>query len=253
MDAIRTSHTIGQSLRNASIAAGLLTDRYCYAEMLGQFYVATVALEERMDELLSEERKENDKDIDDAAPLLVEKVNALGYSFRSGYESDLQSLLGTNWKETIESWTSDPARTYVRKLKSATDAQCAAAAFILHGPLVIGGGAALKPRVEKSFGKDVTNVFRPVVGGGRAGRRKEFVDCYDGLLEGRRDDDDERKVLFVEIVRNVGEFMDLNNEMMMAVRQSPWWHKYVKVSVVVVVSYLLQRQFAKQSVKVQAK
>ena len=187
-----------------------------------------------------------------AQPLLVDKVKTLGYSFQSGYEYDLQTLLGSNWKETIQSWTSSPAQSYVLKLKSATDAECAAAAFILHGPLIIGGGAALKPRVEKAFGKNVTHVFQSVVGaspGGRSGRPREFIDCYDRLLEGF--DDNENESLFDEIVHAVSDFMDLNNEMMMAVRQSPWWHKYVKVSVVVVISYLLQRHFStKESIQI---
>ena len=109
----------------------------------------------------------------------------------------------------------------------------------------------MKPRVEKAFGKNVTHVFQSVVGagrGGRSGRRREFIDCYDRLLEGF--DDNENESLFDEIVHAVSDFMDLNNEMMMAVRQSPWWHKYVKVSVVVVISYLLQRHcLTKQSVQ----
>ena len=58
MDAIRKSHTLGQSLRNASIAAGLLTDKNCYAEMLGQFYVVTAALEQRIDELVELEQQQ---------------------------------------------------------------------------------------------------------------------------------------------------------------------------------------------------
>ena len=56
------------------------------AELLGQFYVATAALEKRMDELI--------KNSDDKKPLLVDKVKKLVYSFTSGYENDLQALLG---------------------------------------------------------------------------------------------------------------------------------------------------------------
>jgi hypothetical protein len=234
MDAIRKSHTLGQSLRNAAIATGLLTDRYCYAEMLGQFYVVTDALEQRMEQLIANNEKKTE---------LVKKVESMGYSFRSGYERDLQSLLGSKWKETITSWTTEPAHKYIERVSSCNDAQCVAALFILHGPLIIGGGAALKPRVEKAFGEDATNVFESVVGaskGGRSGRRREFIECYDQLLAGI-DRVDEREQLFHEIVDAVREFMDLNNEMMIAVRQTPWWHKYIKMTLIVIVSYLLQR------------
>ena len=51
MDEIRTSHTLGQTLRNAALAAGLLSDEKCYAELLGQFYLATNVLELRLQEL----------------------------------------------------------------------------------------------------------------------------------------------------------------------------------------------------------
>ena len=234
MDAIRKSHTLGQSLRNVAIATGLLTDRDCYAEMLGQFYVVTVSLEKRMDELVSNEGN---------PASLVKKIQKLGYSFQAGYESDLQELLGPDWKETVSTWTSEPAKRYIRRIHAADDAECAAAAFILHGPLIIGGGAALKPRVEKAFGKDATNVFKSVIGssrGGRSGRRREFIECYDQLL-GSDDQVSIRCALFSKIVSSVSEFMDLNNEMMLAVQQSPWWQKYVKVALVVIASYLVQR------------
>ena len=105
---------------------------------------------------------------------------------------------------------------------------------------------------QKGFEKDATHLFQPVVGAlrqGRSGRRREFIDCYYRLLEGCSDDN-ENESLFDEIVHAVSDFMDLNNEIMMAVRQSPWWHKYVKVSVVVAISYLLQRHcLTKQSVQ----
>ena len=73
---------------------------------------------------------------------------------------------------------------------------------------------------QKGFEKDATHLFQPVVGAlrqGRLGRRREFIDCYDKLLEGC---DNKNKSLFGEIVHAIGDFMDLNNEMMMAVRQS---------------------------------
>ena len=48
MDAMKGGHSTGQALRHASLAAGLLTDARCYAELLGQFYLATAALEQRL-------------------------------------------------------------------------------------------------------------------------------------------------------------------------------------------------------------
>mmetsp|Transcript_21532 Transcript_21532/g.46787 ORF Transcript_21532/g.46787 Transcript_21532/m.46787 type:complete len:311 (-) Transcript_21532:54-986(-) len=262
MDQIRTSHTIGQSLRSAALAAGLLTDAKCYAELLGQFYMVTAALESRMEELLHNSGS-SDCNLDSQA--LVAKVKSLGYSFKVDYERDLHSLLGPKWNSTIQSWTTEPAKRYIRRLESATHVECAAAAFILHGPLVIGGGAMLKPRVEKAFGEDATHVFESVIGakrGGRSGRRREFIELYDTLLddaeeaaaesrvensESRQNGDEvdpSRDVRFKAIVEACGEFMQLNNEIMLAVRQAPWWRKYVAASAMAAVSALIWRLLA---------
>lgn len=195
--------------------------------MLGQFYLATSALETRVDELLSGATS-------DDAELLVAKISELGYSFSKGYALDLQALLGSDWEGTVRSWATEPTKEYVRRLGRANDDECAAAAFILHGPLIIGGGAALKPRVEKSFGPDATNVFEQVIGmarGGRSARRKEFIELYDTLLL-----DTDTNERFQKIVEASGQFMDLNNQMMLAVRQRPWWTKYVAAAAVAVVS-----------------
>lgn len=263
MDTIRTSHTIGQSLRSAALAAGLLTDAKCYAELLGQFYVVTAALESRMEELLDEDGPRGHDRL-----TLLAKVKSLGYSFKLDYERDLHSLLGPKWNTTIQSWTTEPAKRYIQRLESATHAECVAAAFILHGPLVIGGGAMLKPRVEKAFGEDATHVFESVIGakrGGRSGRRREFIELYDTLLDDADETATESRVensesryngnavdssqdaRFKAIVEACGEFMQLNNEMMLAVRQAPWWRKYVAASAMAAVSALIWRVAASNS------
>jgi hypothetical protein len=260
MDQIRSSHTIGQTLRSAALAAGLLTDAKCYAELLGQFYVATAALERRMEELLLTDgdiSHDNDNPSSSSSLLLVAKVKTLGYSFKLGYERDLYSLLGPDWKRTIHSWTTEPANRYIQRLETANDAECAAAAFILHGPLIIGGGAMLKPRVERAFGQDATHVFASVIGvarGGRSARRLEFIKLYDALMdkevpneesnESSCDNNNFPDARFTVIVQACGEFMQLNNEMMSAVRQAPWWRKYVLASVTAAASALIWRVFA---------
>jgi len=117
----------------------------------------------------------------------------------------------------------------VKRLVVADEKELMAAAFILWGPLVIGGGAIIKPRVKKSFGVGATNVFDDVVGaagGGRSGRRRKFIETYDGLL-GDDEGNETRSQYFAEIVEASGSFMALNNDMMTAVRQRPWWSNYV--------------------------
>lgn len=259
MDTIRSSHTLGQTLRTAALTAGLLTDAKCYAELLGQFYLVTDALEERMCELMraAENEKISLSATPKSKPLLVAKVKALGYSFSDAYACDFRVLLGPCWLDILKTyWTTEPTERYIKRLQYATDAECVAAAFILYGPLIIGGGAMLKPRVERAFGAEVTHIFKDVSGsarGGRAARRREFINFYDTLL----DNDDECKSsnvtsstddngnsadnddTFTTIVEACGEFMDLNNQMMMAVKQSPWWKKYVTTSILVVLWVLI--------------
>ena len=237
MDEIRSSHTTGQALRTAALVSGLLTDSKCYAEMLGQFYLVTASLEKRMDELIASCGGDDDK----KSLLLVSKVKNLGYSFTTAYEKDLEALLGKKeWRNTINAWSTEPTKQYIKALESANDIDCLAAAFILHGPLVIGGGAMLKPRVQKAFGENATNVFEDVTGtakGGRSKRRREFIELYDTVLES----DESYDAIFAAVVEKCGEYMRLNNEMMLAVRQRPWWKKYVTASVVAIVSAVIWR------------
>ena len=219
MDVIRHSHSVGQSLRTAALAAGLMTDKNCYAELLDQFYLTTAALEVRL-----HERKDHSS--------AIAAIIKLGYAFTKGYEQDLLSLLGADNLSDVPSLAreiaTEPARDYVRRISSCTDIELVAAAFILWGPLVIGGGAALKPRVRKSFGEEATHVFADVVGVGRGDRRKEFIHCMDEIGEGMGEEDKN------QVVAAAGEFMQLNNDMMLAVKRSPWWSKYVWGGVAVV-------------------
>ena len=145
----------------------------------------------------------------------------------------MEYLLGTEWRNTARSWTTNVAAKYANRVRDATETELVAAAFVLHGPLVIGGGASLRPAVSRAFGEGATNLLAGVCGidgygRGRSRRRREFVDYYDTLL----DDDDDDGVdgvngrRFDDIVRTCSEYMDMNNEMMMAVRRSPWWMKY---------------------------
>lgn len=246
IDTIRIPHTLGQTLRSAALVAGLMTDRLCYAELLGQFYIVTVALETHMEELLFGTGHYEDC----TSKLLVAKYKAsLGYSFSKDYEADLLFLLGPEWRSTIDSWTTPPAKKYIERLQTATDEECMAAAFILHGPLIIGGGAALRPKVLRAFGEGATNVFTSVCGVDvkrrtRASRRKEFIDFYDTLLTTSASKGDVRSwpspdppVGYKTIVKSCSEFMDLNNEMMMAVRKNPWWKKYATACAVATVSF----------------
>lgn len=138
MDEIKHSHTIGQKLRTALVAAGALSDVQNYAEILSLFYAATKAMETRMDEI-SEGDSRSINNATENQFVLLNDVRSLGYRFCKGYELDLEFLLGQNWKFKVDELTTEPAKKYVERLKMGNEIELVAAAFILWGPLVIGG------------------------------------------------------------------------------------------------------------------
>lgn len=206
MDAIEQKHTIGQKLRGVALGAGLMTDSRCYAELLAQFYLCTREMERRV-------RSDECGD-------MVCQVAALGYHFTPDYEADLEWLVGEEWKERVEYMANSPTLRYMERLKTASEAELVAAAFILWGPMVIGGGAAIKPRVKKAYGMEATNVFEQVTGPRREQRKRDFIAVYDGLC------DIDNDALRDEIACVAGELMQCNNDLMLACQQSPWWAKY---------------------------
>lgn len=91
--------------------------RYCYAELLGAFYVCTKALEREL-----AQRDSN----------LAQRVNKeINLAFTAGYEADLQHLLGDDWASQVDAMTSDVARRYISRIEGATEAELTAAVFIL--------------------------------------------------------------------------------------------------------------------------
>lgn len=228
MDAIKTGHRVGQTLRTAMLTAGLLTDRRCYAELLAQFYVCTVALEDRLAGL---------KGTGSAAKLAA---SIPGVGFKAGYEADLRHLLGDraigteleeNWRTKVASLTTGTAARYISRIEIADDEELIAAVFILWGPLMIGGGAAIRPRVQKAFGEGATNVFDSVIGPGRSELRRAFINAFDSVLDvgnaSATGFDSVYTARYTRILAATAEFMTLNNELMLSVKQSPWWSRYI--------------------------
>lgn len=214
MDEIRGGHSVGQALRGAMFVAGLLTDRGCYAEVLAQFYLATRALEKRVEAA--------------SGKGMAAQLETLGLRFAADYEADLALLLGPGeqWHERCAAMASAPAREYERRIAEGDDMTMAAAAFILWGPLAIGGGPGLKARISKAFGEEYTNVFRQVTGPGRSKMRDQFIGTFDDLIGDAGPADERRQ----KLVKETGEFMNLNNELMRSVKVRPWWMKHVYVA-----------------------
>ena len=212
---IRTAHSFGQTLRTVFVLSGLFSDKLLYSELLTQFYVVTEVLEE----LLLKHEPE----------ILASLPKQYKGGFSKLYEADLEYLLKdtTNPSLRVDSLISSSARKYIDILRNDISQEdglyrkeaLIAGVFILWGPLIIGGGAAMYPRVKSSYGQGATNVFTHVIGSGRSKRVQEFIDLYDAL--------EKNSSLNVnKIVELCGKYMRCNNDMMVAVRRYPKWVVY---------------------------
>ena len=75
---------------------------------MSQFYVTTNLLEERLNG-----RKENSA--------VIAQIAELGYQFKKGYEQDLKSLVGDDWKTIVSNeFMTAPALQYIEKLQKMT-------------------------------------------------------------------------------------------------------------------------------------
>lgn len=221
MDKIRKKHHVGQLLRQAFVVMGVFTDKTCYVELLVQFYVVTKALERFVD------KKE-----------LPKAMRAISYQFTELYEADLKFLLSigdeTELERRVNELTSDAAREYISLLQeecihSNKKAAIAAGIIILWGPLIIGGGAALYPRVKNAYGIEATHVMEPILGPGREKRRNDFIGTIDELGS-------DESVNFDKVVEYTGLFMELNNKMMVAVKRRPAWVNYIYFAISAIVA-----------------
>jgi len=229
MEGIRSAHKSANLLRSALVLSGLFTDKKVYREVLALFYVATNTVEKKIISLKEDE--------------ICDKLLSLGYRFGPQYEKDLQTLYDDSgdWKLAVEQVvanSSDGAKSYIKTIENmTTGAELAGAAFCLWGALIIGGGAAAKPRVESLCGKDACHLFESVTGPGRGKRKAKFIEVWDSLAV-RIDDRVDRKnkyessLAFEKIIALSKECMQGNNELIISVKRNPWWLKYFVSSIV---------------------
>ncbi len=229
MKAIRSSHQSANRLRAALVVAGLFTDKTVYREVIALFYVATNVMEQKMMTLKEEKGDE-----------ICDKLLSLGYRFGPQYEKDLEFLYSDSldWKASIEkvlAGSTEGARSYIQKIETMTTGdELAGAAFCLWGALIIGGGAAAKPRVESLCGKDACRLFESVTGPGRGERKAAFIKTWDSLAiatdktKGDETKDDGNDPLSFDTIVSVSkECMAGNNELIISVKRNPWWLKYI--------------------------
>lgn len=224
--AITRGHSIGQKLRGAMFVAGLMQNRTCYTETVVQFYTVTAAFERQLERAPT----------GDGATRVRNQLQRLKMQFSGGYEEDLAELLGSDWRTTVSKMQSAAAREYVKMIEahSVTDdgAVLAAAAFILWGPLVIGGGKSLERKIAKAYGKGVTHVFEPI-----CKLSREEHDALKDIFASVMDELPGEGIQQEDMVEHAAKFMHMNNALMRSVNLKPWLFSsviYVAIALVLV-------------------
>ena len=80
---------------------------------------------------------------------MVARVRELGLEVTPGYASDLEQLYGPEWREKAARARTASTLAYQETLAAATPVELVAAAFILYGALVVGGGKQTQVKVRK--------------------------------------------------------------------------------------------------------
>ena len=211
MSAIRSAHFRSGRIRAVLVVAGLLIDKNIYRDVISIFYILTRELEAKAKKMDGQ---------------TCRRILALGYRFADGYEMDLAALYGTkDWKERALDvlQCNQAACGYFTEISAMTqEAELAGALFVLWGGLIVGGGAIAMPQIKARFGGDaVVNLFRDVTGPGREVRKRDFVECWDGLATRTKD-----AALFDQIVKHSKECMQRNNDVLSSIQRKPWWLFY---------------------------
>ena len=196
MRAIRTGHSIGNTIRMLKLPL-VFTEQELYFGAIAQFYLLTEALEEAL------ERSKGTSD-------MVARVAALGLRCAPGYESDLEELGGAEWRERARRSQTAATSSYCKILQEASDpVELTAAAFILYGALVVGGGKSTQAKVRKIFPNCAHKLFD--VSEDMKTLRADFKRTFTNI--GKEFPGD-----FERLEGQAARFMALNNTVVLSIR-----------------------------------
>mmetsp|Transcript_5416 Transcript_5416/g.10647 ORF Transcript_5416/g.10647 Transcript_5416/m.10647 type:complete len:252 (-) Transcript_5416:108-863(-) len=194
MKAIQTGHTFGNRVRMLKLPLIFLEERL-YAGAIAQFYFLSAALEAQLDR--------------HSKHPLAAKVLGLGLRVTPGYEADLRELYGQNWQELALRARSAATSAYVGIIEKADVVSLVAAAFILYGALVVGGGKATQAKVRKVIPRCEHSLFD--VAEDMQNARQHFKNTFTAIGK-------EWPEHFATLEAEAARFMELNNCVVMSVR-----------------------------------
>jgi len=193
MSAIASGHSWGNRLRMLKLPL-IFASSSLYAGAIAQFYFLTEALEKALG------RQQHP---------VVERVLGLGIVATPGYASDLRELYGTDWCARAEAEKTHATMAYIKTLEAAGPVELVAAAFILYGALIVGGGKMTQAKVRKVL----------------PGSKHRLFDIKDDIKLARQ----EFKATFTAIgkdfpehcetlTREAARYMALNNTVVLSIR-----------------------------------
>lgn len=212
MASIRTSHSIGNTIRMVKLPL-IFTDPRLYGGAIANFYWLTKTLETCLDQASTS----------DPDGLVAELCKALPLHAAPGYEADLAQLFGEDWQEQAARARTPATDAYCTTLKEAGPVELVAAAFILYGALVIGGGKSTQRKVRKIFPSCEHKLFD--IAENMVDARRQFKAAFNGIADAHPEHAE-------ALVQGAAHFMALNNTVVISIRCLPsWWWPAAAVSV----------------------
>ena len=139
-----------------------------------------------------------------------------------GYESDLSQLFGADeWRAAAALAKTAATDAYLDRLRSAGPVELVAAAFILYGALVIGGGKSTQKRVKRVIPR-CDHVLFDVSDDMRVARRK-FKNCFTQIAKDHAGVEAVAPEHADELVEYAATYMDGNNAVVLSIRCIPTW------------------------------
>ena len=140
---------------------------------------------------------------------MIARVRSLGLSVTAGYASDLKELLGDDWQSRAAKEETAATAAYIKTLKEASPVSLTAAAFILYGALVVGGGKMTQQKVRRVFPSCTHALFdvAPDMKVARANFKATFTAIGKDFPEE-----------YETLEREAQRFMALNNTVVLSIR-----------------------------------
>jgi hypothetical protein len=207
MKAIRAGHSFGNYVRMLKLPLVFL-EPHLYAGAITQFYWLSSTLEAQL-------AKHHDHP-------MIQRIAALKLCVTPGYESDLKQLFGEEWHAIAAREKTAATVAYMETLERADAVALTAAAFILYGALVVGGGKMTQRKVRKVIPTCEHKLFD--VHDDMKVARQSFKNTFTAIGK-------EFPEHFAALEADAARFMALNNTVVISVRC--WGTRATKIACLV--------------------